>query len=92
MVGGFKGGEHVYINFIPQGVKEIIAHGIEVVAVLFVLYFVIRFILGFFIDKKEKESDELKATNNLGTKIDELGSNIDKLAKEIKQGRNERNK
>lgn len=59
------GGGHVYLTFIPIEIKIAIAQIVEVGALLAVIYFIIRFILGFFIDKEDKKSPELKAIERL---------------------------
>jgi len=62
----------VYLSFIPADIKNILAQCIGIGAFILAIYFAIRFILGFFVDKREKESDELKALKELGEKIDKL--------------------
>jgi len=75
------GGRHVFLTFIPLAVKVFIAQTIEVVAVIAVVYFIVRFILGFFIDKEDKESPELQAINQLKESIDKLPEAIAKAIK-----------
>lgn len=71
----------MFLTFIPLAVKVFIAQTIEVVAVIAVVYFIVRFILGFFIDKEDKESPELQAINQLKESIDKLPEAIAKAIK-----------
>ncbi|MFC1864644.1 hypothetical protein ACFLYG_02320 [Chloroflexota bacterium] len=66
----------MYLTFIPACIKYALAQYIEIGALLLAGYFVIRFVLGFFIDKKDKESEEVKILKRIECKINSMVNEV----------------
>ena len=71
-----SGGRHMYLDFISHGFKMQVAAIVEVVALVLVVYFIIRLIIGLFVKEKVEPSPELKAierlSTGLNTKLDSI--------------------
>jgi len=71
-----SGGKHMYLTLLPHAIKMFLAGVMEIVIIIAIVYFTIRFIIGFFVKEKEKLSPELIAINSLSEslnhKLDEI--------------------
>jgi len=75
----------MYLTFIPHGVKMFLAGIMEIVLVVAVVYFLVRFALGFFIKEKDEPSPEIKAIEEIDKSNKEAVSTLnDKFDKVIK--------
>jgi len=72
----------MYLTFIPHGVKMYLAGIMEIILVVAVFYFLVRFILGFFIKEEDKPSTEIETIRKVAS---ELNHKLDKIV-ELSEG------